>query len=388
MKTDNITKAKAQLILDHPFFASLLLGMTMAEDSSVPTMATDGESIRYNPEWTAGLKLNELTFVLAHEVMHCVFQHMTRRNHRDANRWNIAGDYIINDVLVRERVGAMPHGGLHNPSLVAEGNGTTEGVYNILPEPPPKQNQGQGEGQGEGDGQGSPFPGAGEPGGAMDQVLDAGHDQATNSQKEAEMRVRVVQARNAAKMMGKLSAGLERLVSDLVRPKVDWKSVLRRFLTTRAKIDLSYARPKRRFLADDLYLPGMTGERMGRIAVAVDCSGSIDDRTLAEFAAEIRAIVEDTKPEAIEVIYFDSEVLRRDVFEHDQEVKIEPMGGGGTAFSPIFEALLESAPTACVVLTDLCCNDFGPVPEFPVLWASIEDGQAPFGETVLIRERN
>lgn len=383
MKTDNITKAKAQLILDHPFFASLLLGMTMAEDSSVPTMATDGESIRYNPEWTAGLKLNELTFVLAHEVMHCVFQHMTRRNHRDANRWNIAGDYVINDVLVQERVGAMPHGGLLNPQLVIDGNGTTEGVYNILPEPPPKQNQGQGKG----DGNGSPFPGAGEPGGAMDQVLDAGHDQATNSQKEAEMRVRVVQARNAAKMMGKLSAGLERLVSDLVRPRVDWKSVLRRFLTTRAKIDLSYARPKRRFLADDLCLPGMVGERMGRIAVAVDCSGSIDDRTLAEFTAEIKAIAEDTRPEAIEIIYFDSEVLKREVFEQGAEISIEPIGGGGTAFSPIFHALQESEPVACVVLTDLCCNDFGPAPDFPVLWASTDDGEAPFGEVVLIRDR-
>jgi predicted metal-dependent peptidase len=371
-----MTKAKAQLILDHPFFASILLGMTMAEDTSIPTMATDGESIRFNPEWVATLKLNELTFVLAHEVMHCVFQHMTRRNHRDPNKWNIAGDYVINDVLVKERVGAMPHGGLLNPQLVIDGNGTTEGVYNLLPEPPPKQ-----------DGSSGDHPGAGQPGGAMDQVMDAGQDQATNSQKEAEMRVRICQARNAAKMAGKLSAGLERLVSDLVQPRVDWRAVLRRFLTTRAKIDLSYARPKRRFLADDLYLPGLTGERLGRIAVAVDCSGSIDDKTLAEFSAEIKAIAEDTQPEAIEIVYFDSEILRRDVFEQGQAVEIHAMGGGGTAFSPIFEALMEVPPIACVVLTDLCCDDFGPAPEYPVLWASTHDGEAPFGEIVLMRDR-
>lgn len=375
-KPTYMTKAKAQLILDHPFFASILLGMAMVEDSSVPTMATDGESIRFNPEWVATLKLNELTFVLAHEVMHCVFQHMTRRNHRDPAKWNIAGDYVINDVLVKERVGAMPHGGLLNPQLVIDGHGTTDGVYNLLPEPPPKQDGSQGE-----------HPGAGQPGGPLDHVSDAGQDQATNAQKEAEMRVRVVQARNAAKMAGKLSAGLERLVSDLVQPRVDWRAVLRRFLTTRAKIDLSYSRPKRRFLAEDIYLPGMTGERLGRIAVAVDCSGSIDQKTLAEFTAEIKAIAEDTRPEAIDVIYFDSEVLKREVFESGAEINIQPIGGGGTAFSPVFRALQESEPVACVVLTDLCCNDFGPVPEFPVLWASTDDGEADFGEIVLIRDR-
>jgi predicted metal-dependent peptidase len=126
---------------------------------------------------------------------------------------------------------------------------------------------------------------------------------------------------------------------------------------------------------------------LGRVAVAVDCSGSIDAKTLAEFSAEIKAIAEDTQPEAIEVIYFDSEVLRREVFEQGQPVEIHAMGGGGTAFSPIFEALLEVPPVACVVLTDLCCDDFGPAPEYPVLWASTHDGEADFGEIVLMKER-
>lgn len=368
MKIDTLAKAKAQLILDQPFFASILLGMPMIENETIPTMSTDGESIQYNPKWVSDLKLNELTFVLAHEVLHCVFQHMTRRGHRNAMKWNIAGDYIVNDVLIKERVGAMPTGGLHDSKLVSEGNGTTEGVYNLLP--PESENKS-----------------VGQAGGPMDQVNDAGHDQASNTQKEAEMRVRVVQARNAAKMAGKLSANLARLVNDLVQPRVDWKSILRRFLTTRAKIDLSYSRPKRRFLAEDIYLPSLTGEKLGRIAVAIDCSGSISPKVLAEFSAEIKAIVEDTRPELVEVIYFDSEVCGRATFGPDDTVEIKPHGGGGTAFSPIFKALADFQPIACVVLTDLQCDDFGDAPAYPVLWASTDSGNAPFGEIVLLKGR-
>jgi predicted metal-dependent peptidase len=178
---------------------------------------------------------------------------------------------------------------------------------------------------------------------------------------------------------------LARLVSDLVKPRVDWRSVLRRFLSTRAKVDLSYARPKRRFLADDLYLPSLNGERMGKIAIGVDCSGSINEKTLALFSAEIQAIAEDIRPESIEVIYFDSEVISRESFGPEERVELKPMGGGGTAFSPVFECLKDSDIVACVVLTDLDCNDFGDPPSFPVLWASTHSDSAPFGEITLIK---
>jgi len=369
LKPTKMAKAKATLVLDHPFFASLLLGMPMTEDSSIPTFATDGNSIRFNPDCADKLELNELVFVLAHEVMHCVFQHMTRRGARNPNKWNIAGDYVINDVLIKERVGRMPSGelqGLNDPKLVAQGNGTTEGVYNLLP--PDSENKG-----------------AGQAGGALDSVSDAAPDQAGQAAKESEMRVKIVQARNAAKMAGKLSQGMARLVSDLVKPRVDWKSVLRRFLTTRAKTDLSYSRPKRRFLADDLFLPSLTGEKMGKIAIGVDCSGSINDQALALFSAEIQAISEDIRPESIEVIYFDSEVISKEVFTSEDSIVLKPLGGGGTAFSPVFECLKDSEIVACVILTDLECHDFGPAPSFPVLWASTNSDQAPFGEVTLIK---
>ena len=362
-----IAKAKAGLIIDQPFFATILLGLTMTPDESIPTMATNGESIRFNPKWTESLTLAEVTFVLAHETLHCIFQHMHRREDRNANRWNIAADYVINDVLVNERVGKMPSGGLLDPALVQQGNGTTEGVYRLLPKDTEDKS-------------------AGQPGGAMDQVIDAAEDQAGLSQKESEMRVKVVQAKNAAKMAGKLSAGLERLVNDVTKVRTNWREILRRFLSERAKTDLSYAKPKRRFLAEDIYLPSLIGEKMGPICIAVDCSGSVNAEVLSQFQSEISAILEDVRPSAIKVIYFDSEVLKIDDLDLDSLVKLSPIGGGGTAFSPIFQSIaeMEDSPSALVVLTDLYCSDFGQAPKYPVLWASTGAEDAPFGEVTNI----
>jgi predicted metal-dependent peptidase len=159
-------------------------------------------------------------------------------------------------------------------------------------------------------------------------------------------------------------------------------------LSERAKLDLSYARPKRRFLADDLYLPSFSGNQLGNITVAIDCSGSITQSTLDLFSAELNAIIDDTAPSAIDLIYFDSEVSHAETIPAGEPVKLTAHGGGGTAFSPIFEhiALSSIAPKCCIVLTDLYSDDFGQAPDCPVLWASIGADQAPFGEIIQIKE--
>lgn len=374
-----ISKARASLIIDQPFFASVLLPMPMIEDTSIPTMSTDGETILYNPSWIETLKADEIAFVMAHEVLHCVFDHMGRRGARGPNRWNQAADYIINKILIDDKLGSMPHGGLHNPSLVQKGNGTAEGVYKLLPESDENKK-------------------AGQKGGALDQVHDAGTnngtkptDQATLAEKSANLKVRIVAAKNVAKMQGRLSAGLERLVEEMVKPQVDWREVLRRFLSERAKVDYSFARPKRRFLAEDLYLPSLTGERMGKIVIAVDCSGSVTPKLLNEFATEINAIREDLRPSGTDIIYFDSVVCKVDSVKDEEELTIKPVGGGGTAFSPVIDYVNKMQdPPACVVfLTDLYCDDYGARPDYPVLWCVMEGNavrKVPYGEIVEVSE--
>jgi predicted metal-dependent peptidase len=362
-------RAKAALILEQPFFASLACSMPMLEDDTLdpPTMATNGKWIKFHPEFVETCSQEEIKFVLCHEVFHSVFGHMFRRGQRNHKRWNQAGDYIINQILTDEKVGSMPAGGLLNPQLVQAGGNTTDGVYDLLPEGDDEGNNGHGD--------------------PMDDCQDADGSPAEQAAAEAEMKIAVAQAAQAAKMCGKLSAGVQRLVDQALKPKLDWKEVLRRFVSAKAKVEYSYARPKRRFVADDLYLPSLGGQSMGRLLVAVDCSGSIGEAELAEFAAEIHGIKQDCNPTDLEVIYFDSDISHHEHFGQDDDLHIEAHGGGGTAFSPIFRFADERdiEPVACVVLTDLCCYDFGPAPGYPVLWITTGWTKAPWGEVVEMR---
>lgn len=388
---NQIDKSRAALVVDHPFFASLLLPMPISETLDVETFATDGESIVYNPNWAATLTQQETDFVLAHETLHVVFDHMGRRENRDAQKWNQAADYVINDLLQKEKIGVMPKGGLLDSALVARGNGSAEGIYKLLPASAEKNKPGKQGGALDEliDGKITTKPGKnGAPGTAKIEKLDPSQ----KKEKQESIRVRVIQATNAAKMQGALSSGIDRLVKDATKPKVCWKEVLRRFLSERAKVNYSFARPKRRFLASDLYLPSLKGEKLGSLVVAVDCSGSISDELLDKFSAEINAIRVDALPASIEIVYFDTAILRTQKIDAENDCKLDSIRGGGTAFSPIFEYVnkLETQPIACVVLTDLCCNDFGPAPSYPVLWVCLEKltgiAAAPFGETVHVKD--
>lgn len=356
-----LAKAKTNLVLGHPFVGSIALNLPYQIDQSIPTAATNGKCIKFNPDFVDSLSDEELVFLVAHECFHPMLEHNFRRGERDPRKWNQAGDYVINQLLTDEKIGKMPSQGLLNKQTYDAGGGTSDGIYNILPDNP------------DGD-----HP--------LDDCEDGEGTPAEKEQQRAEWKVKVAQAAQAAKMMGKLSANLERLVGDILKPKVDWRDVLRKFVE-RAKTDeRSFARPNRRFVQQGLYLPTVSGEAMGEIAFCIDMSGSITDDVANQFAAEMRTVFEDCHPSKLHMIFFSHEVCAYDMVERDGEYKFNPRGGGGTAFSPCFKFMEENDinPVACVFLTDLCCDDFGSAPDYPVLWVSTERGTAPFGEVVLM----
>jgi predicted metal-dependent peptidase len=363
-----LAKARTALVLEHPFIGNIALNLPFIPDYTIRTAQTNGKDIRYNPYFMDSFGDEERKFVVAHECMHPMLDHNFRRGERQHKRWNKAGDYVINQLLTDESIGKMPTFGLLNPQLYQAGNQTTDGIYNLLPDEPDDGSGGDGTE-------------------AMDDCADGGNSPAEQAQQQAEWKVRVAQAAQAAKMMGKMSAGLERLVNEVLAPKVDWRDVLRKFVEKCRTDERSWARPNRRFLSQGLYLPSISGESLGEIAIAVDCSGSIDDRILAQFAGEINAIKEDGNPTKIHVVYFDSEVSHYESYGRDDALDIKAHGGGGTAFSPVFQYFAEHdiEPVACVFLTDLCCDDFGDMPNYPVLWVSTDEGEAPFGEVVVMK---
>ena len=353
-----LAKAKTSLILEHPFVGTIALNMPFEFDENIPTAATNGKRIKFNPEFVNELTDEEVKFLVAHECFHPMLEHNFRRGERQPRRWNQAADYVINKLLVDDGIGRMPKVGLHNDAIYNAGKGTSEGIYNILPE----------------DHEQDP----------LDDCEDGDGSPAEQQQQQAEWKVKVAQAAQAAKMMGKMSANMQRLVNEVLQPKVDWREVLQRFLVKARNDSRSFSRFNRRFIAQGLYLPSVSGEAMGEVLFAVDCSGSIDQHTINQFTAEITKVKEDLMPERIHVMYFDSEVSHVESYEPHDDLDIKPHGGGGTDFAPVFEKIIELGinPVAIVFLTDLCCSSFGDQPDAPVLWITTDPGNAPFGEVV------
>jgi predicted metal-dependent peptidase len=391
-----IQKSRTTLLLDHPFFGTLLFRLGSKESRSVATMATDGVSLFYNPEFVGTLNAAELAGVLAHEVMHPALQHHTRRGDRQRARWNMACDYAINPILL--------DAGLTLPKDVLFDNRfrgmSAERIYNLIEE---DDKQGGSSGQGEllpGDGSGAQGNGSpqsdpadGEPQapstpGGVGQVLDAPEPEAEGSpsaaQQAREWQIAVEQAETVAKVAGKLPGGAVRAVEVSHAAKVDWRELLRRAWSDTIPADYSWTSPNRRHVWSGLYLPGITSEGVGEIAIAVDCSGSVSSRQLGLFEAEIRSILAGQHPRLVHVLYFDSAVQKTETYQAGQPVSLSPLGGGGTDFRPCFDWLQEHGvvPQTLVFLTDLCGTFPSEAPPYAVIWASTEARRAPFGQVV------
>ncbi|MGB6688496.1 MAG: VWA-like domain-containing protein [Terracidiphilus sp.] len=391
-----IQKARTTLLLDHPFFGTLLFRLGGRPSGSIATMATDGVSLFYNPQFVDTLNAAELAGVLAHEVMHPALQHHTRRGDRDQRRWNMACDYAINPILV--------DAGLTLPKDVLINNRfrgmSAERIYNLIEEDEKeKGSTGQSESQpGNGSGgsedgsvQNNPCgdePSAPSTPGGVGQVLDASApeegDGPSIAEQAREWQIAVEQAETVAKVAGKLPGGAVRALEAAQAAKVDWRELLRRAWSDTIPADYSWARPNRRHVWAGLYLPGITSEGVGEIAIAVDCSGSVSPRQLGLFEAEIRSILAEQRPRLVHVLYFDSAVQKAEAYQAGQPITLSPVGGGGTDFRPCLDWIQEHGilPQTLVFLTDLCGTFPSEAPPYSVIWASTEARRAPFGQVV------
>jgi predicted metal-dependent peptidase len=387
-----IQKARTALVLDHPFFGSLLFRLKDRESRSVKTMATDGVSLLWNPEFVESLNAATLAGTLAHEVMHPALHHHVRRSGRDPKRWNVACDYAINPLLIDAGL-TLPEGVLLENRFRGM---SAEQIYNLLEsEADSEQDSNSGEQNSSAAGAtGNTLSGVdtAEPSipqteGGIGQVLDAplaDDGSQTNEEQAREWDVAVNQATTVARQAGKLPAGINRTLEGAAEAIVDWRELLRRLWSETTTVDYSWMRPNRRHLWNGLYLPGVVREGMGEVAIAVDCSGSISARQLRLFEAEARSILEGQRPERVYVLYFDAAVHKAEIYEAGQRIALNPAGGGGTAFSPCFEWLDERGvrPQTMVFLTDLYGSFPPSAPPYPVLWASTGGRQAPFGEVI------
>jgi predicted metal-dependent peptidase len=182
------------------------------------------------------------------------------------------------------------------------------------------------------------------------EVKDAPGGAAEQKQGEAKWRVNVAQAAQQARSMGNLPAAVAQLIEDILHPKLDWAVLLRHFVEQSTRNDYSWLPPSRRYLFQGIYLPSLHSKELGRIVIAVDTSGSIDTAALAQFSAEVSAVLEEYDT-VIDVVYCDTKIQGHEQFgREDLPLVMNPVGGGGTDFRPVFDWVEQQGVQPCCLV--------------------------------------
>lgn len=386
-----VTEAISKLLVSQPFYAVLLMQlMRIREATVIPTAGTDGFNLFINPHWFGKLTIDERVFVIAHEVLHVVYQHPDRGEvykqrgigpdlkAYNPRKMNIAEDYIINSTLIEGGLKHMPHGGWYNPQY--DHTWLADDLYCKLPDDiaddtpdtwdehmPP----GDKEGDQDGDGSKDASPGISRP-----SIADI-----QRALKSAEV---------SAKAQGKLPANLQRLVDSICEPQVIWRDQIRMDVSTVAGRDsATWVRPNRKRMAlpPHVYMPGTAAHRAGVLVGYGDSSGSVQDAEWGCYFGELGAIMEEVNPEAFYIGSCDTEATEPFLVTSAEEVReFRPVGGGGTNMPAIFDKLKEADiwPDALIVLTD-GYTPWGSPPPYEVIWViTTPHIEAPYGRTIHI----
>ena len=419
------------LLREQPFFGSLALRLPIRADATRETVASDGREIRYSPRWVAEAQAHVIETAMARVVLACALKHHTRRGQRDPEHWQRASQLVTHGLL-RDAGFTLP------PDAEAWDGISVDQAYDRLPEPDPEDDDGDCGGNvpsGNG-GAGAPnTPPETDPGGDDDssrsddasgdsnpqdgdnqdtgadaqpscdpsgtgEVMDApadggqggaGPSPADIAAEEQAWDEAMHQAASLAKAQGRMPGAVEETVRGAHVSTVDWRTLLRRYMTDASKSDYSWSLPNRRFIDSGLYLPSIRSEGIDTIAVIVDTSGSLAARTLAEFWAEVREIATDLQPERVILLQVDAAV--QDASEYaasDLPDEIAIKGRGGTDFRPGFVWLEEHdiQPGVCLYLTDMLCSSYPETePPYPTIWVNYAQppgdwNREPWGERI------
>ena len=391
-----LTRARTKLIMDKPFLGALVLRlpMRMAEPKWCQTTATDARHFYYNPEYIDALSIEQVEFVLAHEALHCALSHFARRQHRNKFRWDLACDYAINPLLLKDDL-IPPPGVLVQESF--EGL-TAEEIYPMIDEnntdEPMDRHVYDGDEQKEEDGEGNQSSEQNQANDEIQQELDENENggasqppplnEGERENLETQWQQRLAGAAQQALEAGKLGGEIARMVDHLLQPRLPWRMLLARYMTMMARDDYTYNRPSRR--EGSAIFPSLRSSEVA-LVVAIDTSGSVTDKEIAQCVAEINALKGQMRAR-ITLLACDAE-LSEDapwIYEpwEDFNVPNELIGGGGTAFKPVFEYVDKEMqqPDLLVYFTD-ADGEFPEVePFYPVIWLVKGKEKVPWGQRV------
>ncbi len=391
---ERLVSARIGLLLRHSFFGNLATRMKLVNaDEWCSTAATDGRTFYYNSRFIMMLKPKEVEFLVGHEVLHVVYDHMGRRGERDPQIWNIADDYAVNADLKRHKVGQFittvpclyeskydgkPAEEIYDDLMK---NVQKISIEDLVDQMIDDHMDGEGEEGKEGDGE------------------DKGKGRPKMSQEEKdrirqEVKQAIIQAAQSAEA-GTLPKGVERLIRDATDPVMPWRELIQTNLTSAIRNDYSWMRPSRRSWHMDAIMPGMTPGEEIDVVVSLDMSGSISDKQAKAFLGEIAGMMDSFDGYKVHVFCFDTDTYNPQDFDSENMDSIdeyEPQGGGGTDFDCIFDYLKKNAiePKRLIVFTDgYPCGSWGDPDYCDTTWIIHGDKNPnpPFGTYAIYDEK-
>ncbi len=380
---EKITKAKAKLMLEHPYFGTLASGLTITSDSNELTFKSDGITIRINEEYIDKLDLSEVEFILSNGAMHAVLGHIGRQAKRDKWLWQEACDFAVNAMLVRNGLVA-PEYVNYQPKF--EGMYAEE-IYARLKEEmihAPDTNHDASSSDNE-ESLSSPQKNQTKP---KNQISHQSQKNTTTKEQEAtqELQQQFEQIFLKLKRQESLPAELQFVVPEYFSYIIDWKETLSNYIASYAKTAYRFLPPNMKYLYRGIFLPSLSSDLL-RIVIAIDTSGSIDKEMLGLFLAEVASIMEVYPHYEIDLITADHKIHSHKTYLPNESLEYEVNGGGSTDFRPVFEYIENNidTPTALLFFTDGKGTFPNTPPAFDTLWIMPNNTPTPFGEIMTLK---
>jgi predicted metal-dependent peptidase len=387
-------------LMKHPnyclYSGIIMIGKTEVRDD-IPTACTDGRNTYYGREFCSKLDKQGLRAVILHENLHKAFRHTTMWQHL-YKQWpivaNMACDYVIN-LIIKDSDPEGKEVKLPDSALLDDKfRGLDAGeVFRRLKQE--AESTGKINVKTAGDQKGKDVPvteGSPMPGGFDEHDWEEAEGM---SQEEKEGLAKDIDQalRQGAILAGKLKGNVPRELSELTESKVDWREALREFVTSFCadKDESTWRTPSRRWIGQDVYMPTMISESVGRVVVGIDMSGSIGPTEIGQFLGEVRSICERVRPEGIDLLYWDTDVCQHEKYDQDQLDSLlsstKPRGGGGTSPQCIVNYMKAHKIKAecAVILTDGYVDSFGSDWPCPTLWGITTDRVSDVGKTVRVQ---
>ena len=299
------------------FYTTIMYSLDIKLSEDIPTAATNGLYIKFNPSFLASLNPKEQEFLLAHEIMHVCYEHALRADNRNHEKWNIANDHVINLELVELGM-KMPAGGYADRKYKGM---SSEEIYLLLPEPP-KDFQ-------------------------PDLILNTS-DEARETIKDA--LIQAVQQAQMSNQAGTVPQSIQRKVDEWLNPVLPWHNILRKYMSEHNKEDYSWAR--KNMLFRDRYLPSLHSEQVGPIHFFIDGSCSVSDEMFSLQVSQIKWIKRHINPKEIRIIVFNTHIVDVFKFADYQKINVEFNARGGTHIGEIVEYMEQNKAEANIIFTD------------------------------------